>query len=680
MTKTKNLGAGKRSVTQNGPSGNPVQGPKQGMSPGPAPGGGMDSQRLDEADAKHAAIFNNSHTTMLLLDPSSGTIVDANPAACAFYGYGREQITGMTIFAINTLPEEAVKRKMRKAAGGKKAIFQFRHRLRNKSERDVEVHAGPVRILGRDLLFTVVHDVTDRVRTQRELADNRKKFQDLFCSLDDFIIVFDPTGTILHANPAVTERFGYPLDRLKGMALRKLYPEEDFPRVEKKLSALPTATPDLCYAPLLAKDGRQVPVETKFQKGRWDDGEIFIAISRDLTERTKNEETRKKLEEQVRRAQKMEAIGALAGGIAHDFNNILSSIIGYTEIAMHDELPGDTPARFSLEQVLKAGRRARNLVKQILTFSRQDTTEKSPMDLSPLVKEVLKLLRATLPANIEIRSAVPPGGGNIHANPTQMHQVLMNLGANAAYAMRKSGGVLDVTIAEHAIDALPPAAEAGIKPGRYLKLSVADTGPGIEPSVLSRIFDPFFTTKPKEEGTGLGLSMVHGIVKGHGGHLSVESLPGKGTVFEILLPMVSETRKREVAGKSHAHGGDRHILVVDDEKPIVTYLERTLKRCGYRVTGAVDGQEALEFFRNTPDNFDLLITDQTMPKMTGDVLVERIWKIRPKMPVIIFSGFSDRLTEERAMEMGISAFLMKPIVRAELAEAVRKALDSKDKF
>ena len=493
-------------------------------------------KRLRESEEKHALIFNNSHSAMLLIAPVTGEIVDANTAACEFYGYSLAELSKMTIYDINDLPEHRIRLIMAKAFGGEKAVLLFRHRLASGALRHVEVHSGPVRIHGRDLLFSVVHDVTDRVRAQRELAENRKKFQDLFHSLDDFILVISPELTLLHANPAVAERFGYALQELSGMPLSALYPEEAFSRVETRLSALSAKGPGHCYVPLMARDGQRVPVETKFLKGRWDGRPVIIAISRDLTERTESEENRKNLEEQVRRAQKMEAIGALAGGIAHDFNNILSSIIGYTEIALHDELPRDTPARFSLEQVLKAGRRARNLVKQILAFSRQDTTEKQFLRLSPLVKEVLKLLRATLPAGIEIRSEIPPLDDTIRANPTQMHQILMNLGANAAYAMRREGGVLDVRIAEREVGSGEAPLPGEMPPGRYLALSIGDTGPGIDPSILTRIFDPFFTTKPKEEGTGLGLPMVHGIVKAHGGHISVASRPGEGTRFTIHIP------------------------------------------------------------------------------------------------------------------------------------------------
>ncbi len=372
----------------------------------------------------------------------------------------------------------------------------------------------------------------------------------------------------------------------------------------------------------------------------------------------------------------MESIGTLAGGIAHDFNNILSVIIGYVEIILEDELPEDAPTRSSLKEVHQAGLRATNLVKQILTFSRQGESEMKPISLNSIVKETLKLLRPALPANIEIRQNLHLEEGMVFADPTQIHQIIMNLCTNADYAMRETGGVLELNLSELSVGTAGTGELSLLKPGTYFRLSITDTGPGMDRLTLERIFDPFFTTKPKEEGTGLGLSVVHGIVKEHGGHITVKSEIDKGTSFNVYLPRIESIGPMQIESPALIQSGTERILIVDDEQGILNHMSQTLTKLGYQVTGMSSSTKALETFRLSPQEFDLVITDQTMPAMTGDVLAQQILLFRSDIPIILCTGYSHQITKERAKTLGIRELVMKPIVRRKLAETVRRTLDA----
>ena len=384
---------------------------------------------------------------------------------------------------------------------------------------------------------------------------------------------------------------------------------------------------------------------------------------------------RKNLETQLRQVQKMEAIGTLAGGIAHDFKNILGVIIGCTELSMV-KTPESSEARIYLSKVLEAGKRATKLVNQILTFSRQSESEIKPIYLGRIVKETLKFIRATLPATIEIREVINTETGVALADPTQVHQVLMNLCTNAAHAMRPHGGVLEVGLTE--VDL--PSEDTG-KPGDsklqpYIELCILDTGHGMTAETLERIFDPFFTTKPVGEGTGLGLSVVHGIVKKHNGLISVKSEPGKGSVFRIYFPRI-DIRLLSVEDKQTVEfsKGAERILLVDDEQLLVDTLKEMLKDLGYFVTATNRSLNAHEMFRADPKAFDVVMTDLTMPDMTGIDLAREINRIDPHMPIILCTGFSELIQPDQARAAGIREILFKPVVRSQLSVAVRKALE-----
>ncbi len=380
-------------------------------------------------------------------------------------------------------------------------------------------------------------------------------------------------------------------------------------------------------------------------------------------------------ESQLQQVMKLQAIGTLAGGIAHDFNNILFPIVGYTELTM-DDIPAGSQASQNLEEVLKAANRAKELVKQILTFSRQNDQERKPLKVQSLIKEALKLLRATIPSTIEIKSIIDDECGLIEGDPTQIHQVIMNLCTNAFHALQDTGGKIEVSLKEANLGYDQSMLGAGIDVGRHLELVVNDNGHGMTQQVLERIFEPYFTTKEQGKGTGLGLSVTHGIIKNHGGDITVESQPDKGATFRVFLPVIDniEVAKEPIEAAS-VKNGHEHILLVDDEEQIIDLERRILEHLGYKVTSKMDSEEALEEFSDRPDEFDLVITDMTMPKMTGDQLAQKLMAINPLVPVILCTGFNETITEEKALAMGIEKFVMKPIVKDKLAHTVRTVLE-----
>jgi PAS domain S-box-containing protein len=424
------------------------------------------------------------------------------------------------------------------------------------------------------------------------------------------------------------------------------------------------------HTALIARDGSEVPIADSGAPIRSDDGTLHgvVLVFRDVSEH-------QQLEEQLRQAQKIEAIGTLAGGIAHDFNNILAAIFGYAELAMTDESL-TSGVRPYLEHVLTAGKRARDLVQQILAFSRRTEAARRPVQLHLLVQEALTLIRASLPSTIEVRPYLAQDAGAVLADATQIHQVLINLCANAEYAMRQTGGVLEVHLEAIEVGTRSGGAWSDLMPGSYVRLTVRDTGPGIAPDVITRIFEPFFTTKGPGEGTGMGLSVIHGIVTSHGGAITVASVPGQGATFEVYLPRIkaasadSSSQAEEPLPK-----GKGRVLLVDDEAT-VAYLEQSLlERLDYEVVVCFSSVEALEAFRATPQRFDLVITDQTMPLMTGDALTRAVRRIRPDIPIILCTGFSHMIDAESAKAFGINAWLAKPWEAREFARTVQNVLE-----
>ena len=394
-----------------------------------------------------------------------------------------------------------------------------------------------------------------------------------------------------------------------------------------------------------------------------------IAVERDVTQEAL-------FQDRIRQWQKMEALGTLAGGIAHDFNNLLLPILINTELTL-DEKRDDETLIHRLSQILEAARRGQDMVKQIIAFSRQKEQERRPVEIPPLVRESLEFLRVSVPKNIVIVEKIAAGAAMAVADPTQIHQILVNLGTNAAHAMREKGGTLEVGLDEAQLDEAAAARHIGLKPGPHLRLTVKDTGHGMTPEVAGRVFEPFFTTKKTGEGTGMGLAVVHGIVKSHRGAISLRTEPGKGTEFTIFLPRIVGPRPAAEKGGGPYPKGTENILFVDDEDIQVRAMTRLLEHLGYRVVGLTNSRAALEAFRREPGAFDLAIMDQTMPDMSGADLAREILRLRPDLPIILCTGYSETINEESALALGVKAFMLKPFTARDIAVAIRGALPPK---
>lgn len=400
--------------------------------------------------------------------------------------------------------------------------------------------------------------------------------------------------------------------------------------------------------------------------------EYLICTAHDITVRKRMEKEKKKLEARLRQAQKMEAIGTLAGGIAHDFNNILFPILGYSEMLLNDA-PDDSDLKSELSMIFNGAKRARDLVKQILAFSRQREYDLKPIKVHLVVKEALKLIRSSIPATIDIMQNIEDCQ-LVMGDYTQIHQVAMNLLTNAYHALEEKGGKLKVILEE--VD-LRVDDFKDISPGTYVCFTVSDTGIGMDQNTIDRIFDPYFTTKKEGKGTGLGLAVVHGIIKSHGGHISVYSEHDKGSEFHVYLPVIKMQQETEQIETRSIEKSNERILIVDDEKMVVEIQQKMLKRLGYDVTARTSSVEALKAFQANPDNFDLIITDMTMPNMTGDQLAQKIIEIRSDIPIILCSGFSEKMSNEKAKFIGIKDFLMKPVLIKDLSTMIRRVLDNK---
>jgi PAS domain S-box-containing protein len=391
----------------------------------------------------------------------------------------------------------------------------------------------------------------------------------------------------------------------------------------------------------------------------------------------KSDAEKLELQMQLRHTHKMQAIGTLAGGITHDFNNILSPIVGYTELAI-SSLAKDRKERAYLKEVLKATDRAENLVKQILYFGHKGPDKRSPIKLQPVINDVLRLLRSTLPASIEIRQLLYASCGPTMADPTQIHQIIINLCTNAHHAMEGAGGTIEVRLDEVDISADNAKEHNELELGKYLRMTVEDTGEGMDSSVLERIFDPYFTTKEQDKGTGLGLSIAHGIAKHCGGDIEVESEPGKGSSFHVYLPRTAEIChiEHDKPTPVSLQKGDEHILLVDDEESIVGVEKLVLKALGYRITNSTSSPDAVELFRKHPEEFDLVITDQSMPKMTGLELAKNMIRIRPDIPIILRTGLVNSDLEKKAKEIGIRKVLGKPLTQSRISKGIRDVLNA----
>ena len=511
-----------------------------------------------------------------------------------------------------------------------------------------------------------IHDITARRKAE-------EKYRSIFENAVMGIFHSTLEGRIISANPAFARILGYdsPEEVIHTITDMALQVYVDSRRRSEFLHLMDTqGTLHEQEVQFYKKDGNTVLVLITGRAVRDGAGKLlyYEGTMQDITER-------RRLESQLRQAQKMEAIGTLAGGIAHDFNNILASIMGYTEMGLREDRLDIR--RNYLHQVLQACERAKNLVNQILSFSRQQEQERKPLDIRLVLKEALSLLRATLPTTIKMKQHIAAQESTVLADPTQIHQIIMNLCTNAAHAMREKGGMLDIRLSNIEIETSSPFLPPDLQPGYYVMLSVGDTGHGIDPAIKDKIFDPFFTTKKAKEGTGLGLSVVYGIVKNYGGSIDVQSSVGQGTTFTIYLPCIvmQKTAERKDSTDIDLHGQE-HILFVDDEEMLVNVVRTFFETLGYTITATTSSAEALALFLSNPLKFDLVITDMTMPEMTGVALTDALLKIRPDLPVVLCTGYSDSLNVSDIRRLNIRELCQKPILLNDMARLVKSILNA----
>ena len=624
-------------------------------------------EALQESEKKYREFVNFLPIAVFELD-TEGNIISVNDAFLEMFSYTKADIDAGLKALERLTPEDrerAGNRLQRVLKGEATGGNEYTAVRKDGSTLHVLIFTNPVSRNGRVVgAGGAIIDISRRRRAEelyRTLADSSQI--GVYVALE---------GKLKFVNPLISEYTGYTENSLIDKSVLDFIHPED--RDMARANAMD-----------MLKGRRSIPYEfriTDFHgRTRWlmetvrsvtyEGKQAILGNVVDLTERHH-------MERMLRQAQKMEAIGTLAGGIAHDFNNILTAIIGYSEMALYKGR-GDNAIRRDLEQVLKAGARARDLVSQILTFSRQTEHERKPVQIAPIVKEALKLLRSSLPATIEMHQniAITPDRGIILADPTQVQQILMNLCTNAAHAMRETGGILGVRLSEVDVDASFTSRHTDMLPGRYVALTVSDTGHGMSTTVMERIFDPYFTTKEAGEGTGLGLSIVQGIVKGYGGGITVYSEPGKGSIVNIFLPTIEEAISSEAELMDELPTGDERILFIDDEKDLADLGKEMLQSIGYDVTTGTNSSEALETFRDKPHAFDLVITDMTMPGMTGLELARELRAIRPDVPIILSTGFSELINEKRVKELGVRELVMKPFTTIRLARIIRRILDAK---
>ncbi|MFT5729413.1 MAG: PAS domain S-box-containing protein [Desulforhopalus sp.] len=525
------------------------------------------------------------------------------------------------------------------------------------------------RAITRKQMIEASHQkLKEAVGELRKSEEYLAKFMD---SATDGFILFDSEFNYLEMNKVALEVTGLTRKEVIGQNIIDVLPSiKQTPRYDAYKKVRDTGVPclftDLTNYPLTGDKY----IELKAFKV----GEGLGIIFTDITERKRAEEENNKLEKRLNQAQKMEAIGTLAGGIAHDFNNILSAILGFTQLAKDDCKPGSAISQ-DLDEVLEAGNRAKGLVRQILAFSRQDDTERMNLQPASIVKETITMLRPSLPTTIEITQDIDAVTGLVFVDPTQLNQILMNLCTNAFHAMEKTGGKLDVSLKEVTLSSEDLINEPDVTDGTFIQLSIGDSGPGIARTVKDKIFDPYFTTKESGKGTGMGLSIVHGIVKSYGGFISLYSELGEGTVFHVFLPTVKQEALTENEINVQIPTGRERILFVDDEEILTKMGKTMLERLGYHVTSKNNSLEALETFQNQPDKFDIVITDQTMPGMTGSDLSRRMLQIRPDIPIILCTGYSTIISEEKAKSIGIKEFALKPLAKKDIAKLIREVLD-----
>ncbi len=635
------------------------------------------AEELTASERKHRLVAETA-SDLIVTIRGDGNVIYANPVLERTFGWRPEELIGKSLAVL--IPESRASLRQAARTQGHRgdesaipwesseltAIHKDGHRV------PIEASFGTLKKSRSEVLFTaIIRDISSRKQVQLE----RDRLAAVLEATPDFVGMADASLQPVYLNRSLREAAGVgqtdnigsvPLDEFHPAWVRGILLEE----------AIPTALEEGSWSgetSLLTKDG-EVPVSQLVlaHKNKNGETEFLSTIMRDISELQQSDQERHALQAQLRQAQKLETIGTLAGGIAHDFNNILTPILGYTQLVIDDKKV-DASSRDLLKEVTRAASRARDLVKQLLTFSRQIEQERMPVQLGPLITETASLLRASLPSTIEVRLRIEIPEVTVMADPTQMHQVVLNLCTNAYQAMRGKSGIVEVGLSE--ADSAFVETQQDLESGRLVRLTVRDTGHGMAPETMERIFEPFYTTKGTGEGTGLGLSVVHGIVTGHAGKITVESHVGQGTLFSVYLPTTDLPVQGATLIEEAIETTRGRVLFVDDERMIVRMGAQMLQRLGYKVTATQDSQEARSTFISDPDAFDLVITDTTMPALTGTELAKELKEARSNIPILLTTGFSETVTSERLAECGIRALLKKPFTLNDLKKGIRRAIE-----
>jgi len=597
----------------------------------------------------------------------------ASPQIRAILGYTPEEIIGKTPFELMP-PEDAEKVdiEIQRIRAMKRPFRNLENWNRHKNGSLVLLETSGVPLVdgeGRLIGYRGVdRDITERKQAQAALKKSEEKFRSIVENNFDVIITMDTQGIITYVSPAIRRLTGQTPIEMIGTECGEHFPTADAKKICNAINRLKERQPvEMLEIRLRKNDGTYLHIESNASP-IVEDGAVTGAqlIFRDITEK-------KQLEEQLRRKQKIEAIGTLTTGITHDFNNILGIIMGNTELATR-KIASDAPVRENLNNILAAAFRAREVVRQLLHFSRKSEEDRKPIAPIPVIKESLKLLKATIPGNVLVRERFPGTEMSLIADPTQIQQVLINLCTNAVHSM-SDGGVLDISLDCRYFGKETLLFDADLSPGPYVRLTVTDSGCGIPATVLERIYDPYFTTKAIGEGSGMGLAVVHGIVKNHGGGIDVSSVPGQGTTFRVYLPASCDASVEVPVETGMVRSGTERILFIDDERMLVDMWKALLLPLGYEVEGYTDPVEALEKFSAAPNRFDLVITDMGMPRITGDQLARYLLEARPDIPIIICTGYNQKIDPERAQCLGIAGYLEKPLRLETMAEKIRSVLD-----
>ena len=520
-------------------------------------------------------------------------------------------------------------------------------------------------------VVTIYNDITEQKNAELALKESEERFELAMIFSNDGIFDWDLETNGIYYSPGWKKILGYQEDEIKNefSEWERLTRAEDVKSSWTMLNDLLEGKRDQFNTEfkMRHKDGHWVDILSRANVVFDETGKAIRVVGThvDITER-------KSLESRLRHAEKMESIGVLAGGVAHDFNNILGIILGNAELAL-DDIPDWNPAHEFLKEIRASSLRAKDVVQELLRFSRKSEVQKKPLEISQLVEDSMKLLRTSIPTSIEFVLNIPESPNYIHADPTQINQILMNLASNAADAMDEEGGVLEISLEKWAFEKRNQ--EMNLEPGKYIKLSVKDAGSGIERDDLGRIFDPYFTTKDVGKGTGMGLAIVYGIVKRHGAGIRIETTVGKGTTFELYFPAMNQDPETEKKIEHPLSRGTESVLFVDDEAAMVNLNQQRLERLGYKVIPQTDPSEALNYFRTHPDEIDLVITDMTMPHMTGDKLAQKMLQLSPNIPIILCTGYSEKINELKAKALNIRKYIEKPVEMETLVQSVREVLD-----